>query len=498
VSFVGIDVGTTRIKVLVYDGDRGQCLAQADAETPVMTTELGLVHRPGDLLRVVMDTVATALASSTLGDPVEAFAVASVGEELVLVDERGSATDDVPTWYNPLGRDMALRVIDGIGGLSARRVRLDPSVSLFKLLWLAEHRPWALKRAASFTDLGSYITGVLAGRRGRDLVMDWSHASRTGLYRPASHDWDDQLLGLAGVVSTSLPSLVPSGTAVGLLAGPFAVRWGISGRCTVVAGGHDHFCAAFACGVRDVGEAFVSAGTSEAQLVLVKSPPDTSGADDIDFGSYVDSLHSYLHKAIPSGHLFRQWRSKLYPGVSDAQMYSEIELVSPGSDGIHRLVKPQDWWNGRAAIPHGCGRAHVMRALMESLALASSRVTDSLEAASDQPIRRVISVGTPTRQPLWRQIRAAMTERQLIVLDIDEPAALGAALLAQRGATGSTQPPKLRAHRVEALPALVDAYRGMREEYSDASTATAAPSAPSPTEPHTLETMPCHLRRSAT
>lgn len=471
-SYIGVDLGTTRIKALVYDPERRQAQAVASVQTPVATTELGLVHHPAEIFEAVLEVVGKVLAQARRASggslPVEAIAVASVGEEVVLVDGRGRPVDDALTWYNQLGQDEAPRLIEEVGGSFAWPLRPDPTFSFFKLAWLSTHRRWAFGRAASFTDLGSYVTCSLAGLPAASFVMDWSHASRTGFYRPECHDWDHPLAARSGVAPGMLPRLVPSGSVVGPLGRLFADHWRITGDCLVVAGGHDHFCGAYACGVSQAGELFISAGTSEAQVVLSRKLPDSSGLDDIDLGSFVDSEHAYLHVAIPSGQLFGQWRALLYGDASDTELYSELERVPVGSDGIRCLVDRRRWRMTLRNVPTTAGRAAVMRSLLEGLAIVAERVTASLEAASGTQIVRVLAAGVPTRHRLWREIRAATCARPLSFVVVEEPSALGAALLAQRAVTGSAPTPELAVTSIEVPAEVSEAYGALRRDYEAA------------------------------
>ncbi|MBO9322604.1 MAG: carbohydrate kinase, partial [Roseiflexus sp.] len=86
---LGIDVGTTNIKALVFDL-HGACVSAASAATPVERPHPGWAEHDSHLLwQAVVDVIRHALAP--LDDPqrVRGLAVASVGEAGVLVDARG-------------------------------------------------------------------------------------------------------------------------------------------------------------------------------------------------------------------------------------------------------------------------------------------------------------------------------------------------------------------------------------------------------------------------
>jgi xylulokinase len=434
VKYLGIDIGTTRTKAVLYDDDTATVIADAAAPTPTARTPLGDVHVPDAILATVtavVDELMGLIAPARRRDTA-ALAVASVGEEVVLVDRTGTGVDDVIAWYNPLGQDAAAELLARLGGQLPWPSRPDPSFSLFKLAWLARHRGETLRRAAALTDLGSHVTAQLAGLDPGAYLMDWSHASRTGLFDVAHRQWSPAAAGVVGLSTERLPRLVPSGTVAGTLRPDLAARWGLPGDLAVCTGGHDHLCGAYACDVRAPGEIFLSAGTSEAQVLLTETPPRPPPDTVVDIGCFVDDRHFYLHRALPSGHLFRQWRDLLYPGVDDETLYREVAAAPDGSMGIEARIDVASWRLSIGHVPTTAERGTLMRALQEGLAALSGQIGEELAILAGTPVRRVVAAGAPVHQPVWRQLRAAVSPRPLAFATATEPSATGAALLARR------------------------------------------------------------------
>lgn len=443
-TYIGVDIGTTRIKAVCYDPDAEAVTGTAAAPTPTASTAQGDVHVPGAIMDVVAETISALTGESA--SAVQGVAVASVGEEVVLLDEAGAATDDVLTWYNPAGRACAARLAAELRATAGWPSRPDASFSLFKLAWLHEHRPWAIEQAISLTDLGGYVTATLAGLDPSELIMDWSHASRTGFFDPRRRAWTEAALAAAGISAGHLPRLVPSGTMVGTLRPDLARRWGMGPDVAICAGGHDHFCAAYACDVRDPGELFVSAGTSEAHMLLTDALPSLDPDADVDVGCFVDDRSFYLHRALPSGHLFRQWYGLLFGGTGEEALYREVGAVRPGSDGVRCRISLVDWRLAIECVPADASRGTLMRALFEAFADIGEHVDSELAALAATPVQRLVAAGEPVRQPVWRQLRAMASSRPITFVSAAEPTATGAALLAQRGATetGSQKGPEKR------------------------------------------------------
>jgi xylulokinase len=304
----------------------------------------------------------------------------------------------------------------------------NPTYSVFLLRWFAEHRPDAAAGAVAFTDVGSYVTGRLAGVGG-EPVMDHSHASRTGFFNVRTRSFDADTLAWAGDWTGKAPRLVPSGRVIGQLAAPAAERLGLPGSVAVVSGAHDHFAAAFASGVRVAGDAMLSAGTSEALFVLANDLPHDVPRE-VDLGAFVDERTSYLHRNVRAGQLFSRWRDLLRLTTPEPTWFEPATwdarsplMVIDGARSAATL----------ANVPFAVEPADLMRVLSEGLAVNARRMLESIESAAGRPVQALTVAGPAGEQDAWLRMRAAILGRPLRVVRTPEPTALGAALLAQRG-----------------------------------------------------------------
>jgi xylulokinase len=428
---LGIDVGTTHTKVLALDIDGGLTLALESAPTPVVRDAGGEAHRPGDVLETALELLTAVVRQ--LPDPasVEALCVASVGEEVVLLDAAGAPIGDAITWYDPRGLGEAAAFMAGPGGdlPLSRRWPPDATFSLFKLLWIRSHTPEALECATTWTDLGDYVLHGL----GAELVMDWSHASRAGAFDIVDRAWDPATIESAEL-GLDFPRLVPGRTVIGTLDQAVAGRLGLEPGIALVSGGHDHLCAAYGAGVRSTRELFLSAGTSEAHLSLLESPLEGESAQGVDQGCYVDGDTWYAHVNIHSGHFFQQWHALLFEGVDDEAMYTAVAAAD--SAGI-RFDVTDDLRLGRLdAVSYDADRAAIMRAVLEGLAGRSAAIIKRLEAAAGRPYEVVLTAGHPTRVPLWRELRRRAYDRPMARVTEPEITAFGAAVMAAHAVAG--------------------------------------------------------------
>jgi sugar (pentulose or hexulose) kinase len=434
-TFIGIDIGTTRTKALLYDADAERILVAES--TPVVPTKQGDFRDADAVVAVVMGCVDRLVSGLPEAERarIAGIGITSLSEEMVLLDSAGRSLAPMPAWYTTVGAD------------AAREQGHDPSFSWSKLRWafdeLAERDD-----VRGVTTLNGYVAAVLSA--GSDFPVDHSHASRTGFFDVRTGEWHTARFEATGFDASLLPPLVAAGTAVSTVHGDLAQRWGIPVTSSIVLAGHDHFCGAFAVGVRGEGQLYVSAGTSEAHCLIVEELPEGPLPPTVGFGRFVDGRHFYLHRQLPSGHLYRQWTELL--GLADdesrAQEAERLFAEPLGSLGTTMLPGfDTDTRSTLLDLAPGATRYTIVRALLEGLACAALRVDRELVELADRPITGAVAAGIPCASPFWQELRGQLAAAPLAVSREDEAPALGAALLCQKAVLG-LEPAPSRLHAV--------------------------------------------------
>lgn len=389
--YLGVDIGSTRTKLILWDEADG-IVARASAPTPVLRGEPD--RRDHDAIWTVLGRLAAELPASVRRE-VEAVAVASVGEEIVLLTTDGRSLRPTPCWYT----------------LSQRLPEDADERAILSWQLFADLRdgdPAALGSAASFTDLGSWVAMRIAGLPARGAVMDRSHASRTGLLT-ADGEWDEREIEASGAgLIAAAPRLVESGAHIARIATDVAAAWGLPERTQVHAGGHDHFCGAFAAGVSHAGDVFVSVGTSESIVQLVDRTRLGAIDDPGEHGFFVSGGLGYLHRSQPSGRTVAALLDA-HGSPDIADLYAEISTADEGA------------------------RSPAASALDDELrrqAQSSAELIEGLTTASGVPARRIVIGGVPVTSDHWRQLRRDALPGEVEFVREPELAGTGAAMLA--------------------------------------------------------------------
>ncbi len=112
---LGLDVGTTSVKAVVYRTD-GIAVAASSLPTPTHIPRPGWAfYRPDELWETVVAAIRGALADVPNPEQIASVAVASVGESGVLLDAAGAATTDSIAWFDTRTRPQARWLAERIG-----------------------------------------------------------------------------------------------------------------------------------------------------------------------------------------------------------------------------------------------------------------------------------------------------------------------------------------------------------------------------------------------
>jgi xylulokinase len=433
---LGIDVGTTNCKALVFD-TAGVQRASASAPTPVHQPRPGWAeYNPEALWQAVVAVVRQALGQVDSAR-VRAVAVASMAEAGLLLDNAGQPITPIIAWFDSRSDPQYRRWLDEYGDqrfLSIAGNRPNPVFSVFKLQWLRDNEPEAYAAAARWLHVGDYIAFRLCGVQ----ATDFSLATRTMLFDLPNLRWSDALAAAAGLRPDLLPTVLPAGTQLGGITSAASAATGLPLGVVVGCGGHDHICGAFAAGAYQEGDGFDSMGTAEVAFL----PLDTlrlgaaGSTARCFFSSHVARGKYCAMRGIRSAGAAIAWAVGLLDlGDSSSASYDRMQVAAgqapPGSRGVFFLphLAPIDR-GAFIGLSAAAGPAEMARAVYEGLAYEWRMYLEAIEQITGSRARTIKLIGGGSQTALWVQIKANVLGRPLQVLDLKESTALGAALLA--------------------------------------------------------------------
>ena len=441
---LGIDVGTTNVKVVLVRSD-GTLVRTASR--PLRTDRDGdvVTQDPSALWDAVVDAVGEVCASSQ-GDAasVQAIGVCSQYSSIVPVDVDGSPLAPVKMYFDRRGTDACWEVMarhPEAFGTWVERHGVPPvggGLSLGHLLWFQHHEPEVHRRCASYLEVMDYVAARLTGRRcatqGTMFTAQLCDNRQLGVT-----SYDPDLVAMSGVDAERLPPLVGPGDTVGELRGDLARRWGLPSGVGVAATMNDTHAGAFATGAWQGATAGLMVGTTAVLVDHLDSP-----RSDLD--------HEIVALPGPLGDRWLVWAENGLAGravshVLDDIVYADdplgshgttdgfaaldatVRSVPAGSDGV--LFGP--WLTGsmspasssamRGAFVNltlDTGRAHLVRAALEGIALNAGWLLPAVEALCGRPAERIVLGGGAARSAVWSGVFADVLDRP--VYPLDDPA----------------------------------------------------------------------------
>ncbi|TPE49409.1 xylulokinase [Amaricoccus solimangrovi] len=448
--YIGIDIGTSSVKAVLFDGDQ-RLLAQASEALTVQRPHPGWSEQDPEAWWGAVERAVDALAAERPLDGLRGIGLSGQMHGAVCLDHDDKVLRPAILWND--GRAAA-----ECAALEAAEPRLReiagniamPGFTAPKILWLKHHEPEVYAHIDTVLLPKDYVRFRLTGHH----VSDMSDAAGTLWLDVAARDWSDDLLEASGLNRGHMPRLVEGSEPSGDLRPELAARWGCRGPVVVAGGAGDNAAAACGVGVVTPGSAFVSLGTSGVLFVSNdRFSPNTRGA-----------VHAFCHAIPETWHQMGvilsasdslEWLARitgkrpaeLAAGLGPVDRPSEITFL-PYLSGERT---PHNDANARGAftgLSQSHGPADLTQAVMEGVAYAFADCQAALGAAGTD-FASALAVGGGARSETWLRIIANVLNRPLeIPADADVGGALGAARLAICAAEGADP------HRVCAPPAI--------------------------------------------
>jgi xylulokinase len=444
-ALVGIDLGTSSIKVGAFD-PQGRILVLRRCATPTTRGADGWAeHNPEALWQATLELLRQVREQLPARNTIDAIACTSVGESGVALDAQGNAVRPAIAWFDSRSVDQVAFWKRAAGMAVVNRITgqpLDPHYGVNKLLWIRENEPAAFEATRQWLSLADLIVLRLCGV----YATDRSLASRIMLFDQRRLAWSEELLAVAGLSSLLLPEVHIGGTMVGGLLPLVAKQTGIPSGTPVTIAGHDRLCGAFAArGGNDI--AVDSTGSAEAIVLPVKTYVERSAEEAGYVSCYADVVPGqYIYSArVGYAGALVDWMRREFGSClagDDEASLQELEAAVPiplRFSGL--LVYPSFGrtlaldWNpaSRGGAILGLTLAHrrpeIFQAILEGICFSMRERLDWLQTLSGNPSGKIRAEGGAARSDLWLQLKADISGHIVEAVQLDEPTALGAALL---------------------------------------------------------------------
>jgi xylulokinase len=429
-ALLGIDLGTSSVKVIVLD-TQGRTLSVSKANYTVMAPQPGWSESdPNEWWSAIVSAVQTAMGQVPR---VEITAIGLSGQMhgVVLLDEKGLPIRAAMLWADtraqaelehyrmlpaPLLEHLANPLVPGMAGPL--------------LCWLADHEASSYQKARWALQPKDWLRLRLTDK----VATDKSDASATLLYDLLADSWADDIIATLSLKRRLLPPIIPSGAVAGRLSPRAAEALGLPVGLPVATGAADTAAAALGTGLLVPGPIQLTLG-SAAQLVQLCSEPRADQTVRTHLYRAADGTNWYAMVAVQNAGLALDWVRQILGATWD-DIYSSAATVPPGTDGLlflpsltqerphHPIASSSGAFLGMR-IDHQ--REHLLHAALEGVALGIRVAFEALPAANETTTLRLAGGGS--EHPAWRQMLADILNRELLTFDTSAASVRGAALL---------------------------------------------------------------------
>jgi xylulokinase len=411
-----LDIGTGTVRAHLVAPDGTVCGSASRAQHVSIAAGRAEVETD-DVWTAVCACLREALTGVDVGRIVSVGAASALC--YVLLDRDGEPLGPGMLWMDRRAVDEAARLAAALDADALYRTtgrRLDPEVFLAKLTWLRAHEPERFAQIGTFVGLKDDVVRRLTGIVGTDVA----HATYTMLYDVTARGWSPDLVRLAGLSESMLPTLRRPDAVTGHVTPAAAAATGLPAGVPVVTGTSDGTAACLLAGISP-GLAVNVTGTSD--VVMTRA-----------LRALLDPTRRTLVNPYPLGEGFMvgavlgttggtlKWLvDRLCPDLTGDDRYQRLDAeaarVAPGARGVVCLTglagERAPRWNAAARgafigldLMHD--RADLARAVLESVALSVRAVVEALRALGAD-VRRLRVVGGGARSDLWSQLRADVT-----------------------------------------------------------------------------------------
>lgn len=451
VCVIGIDVGTSGVKVIALDMN-GQIMTSAVESYPLYQPQPGWTEQePSDWWAATVNALRQVTAACS------DFIVAAVGlsgqmHGMVALDASNQVVRRAILWNDQRTGRQCAAITEKAGGLEgllkATNNQLLTGYTGGKILWLKENEPANYARTRLIINPKDYIRYCLTSA----LCTDVSDASGFGLYDVARNAWADQLIEQSDLDRSMFPPVVESGAITGHVTHEASAVTGLAQGVPVVGGGGDAVISTTGLGLIKPGRIAITLGTSGVVAMgLPHFIANPQGSLQVFRGNAPGTFTAMgvTLAAAGSYHWFRDALGRYESAVAKEQGINAFQLIDQeaakvpaGSDGLIFLpylngercpVHDSQARGGFIGLTSQQAFGHFARAVLEGVAYSMRQVYELILSKSGEMITssEIILAGGGAVSPLWRQIVADVFSLPVrTVYGSAEGGSFGAALVA--------------------------------------------------------------------
>lgn len=440
---LGIDVGTSGIKAMLLDTEKGVTAVHAKSYE-VDIPRLGYAQQDPQMwwnsLLEVLDWLHIHFRDEY--EKISAVGYSGQMHGLVLVGENGEPLCPAIIWLDQRAEKQMEEIYSTYTEAEMGRLlcnRVSSGFAFPSLLWIKENEPEIFSKVKKILSPKDYLRFKMTGNIGGEVT----DASATGMFSTAKRDWAWELLERFDLPKEIFPPVAESSDIAGAISRDCAKRTGLPQGIPVVYGAGDQQAQSIGNGVIRPGRVISNIGTGGQISAFFSKPVYDRKLRTNTFCHAIKGAYTIYGATLCSG-MSMNWIKNKILGIEDYGTINELAgAAGPGSEGLlylpylsgertpHMNPGAKGVFFGMT-LAHGPG--HFLRSVMEGVTYSLKDCMEILEELGAEA-SSVIASGGGASSRLWLQIQADIFEKPVYVSKVKEQACLGACILAGAGAS---------------------------------------------------------------
>lgn len=444
---IGIDLGTSAVKVLALSVKGRKVLAEASRSYPTLTPRPGFAEQSPEVWWTATCAAIGEVLEKVPGDDIAAIGFSGQVNGMVLLDVDGEVIGNAIIWLDARAAAEARELETDVSDIVARTAsRVSAITVLAKLKWLGRHDPDRLSRARSLLFAKDYLMWRMTGVK----CTDASEATSASMLDIARGDWFLPGVEATGAESSILPPLHSATGFAGRVSTRASAETGLPSGIPVVPGAGDVAALATGCGVISPGILGVTLGTAGHVVLSVDADAlFTPGA------GLWRVAHAAPDKAVwlglvMSGGLSLSWLHRIFstagPGTSFDDLVGLADASAAGANGVSFVpflegaATPYDRMAARGSfvgLSSSTGAGDMVEAVLEGVGFNIRQCVDAFGDCGTGITEIRLAEGG-ARVDRWCQVLAGILDRPITRLEHLNTSSLGAALMANCALSGTS------------------------------------------------------------
>ena len=427
---ITIDLGTTNIKLHIFDVNSARIINSVKYKTPKYNDEFGECFDFTKIYNLIVEEINLYLNNYEF---VDTIIISSVGEAGALVNHNGDIVTPVIAWYDARSKyvideltESDKKIIYDITGLPTHT-----NYSISKIKWCYDNLNLPTEKLVWLN-----IPDLIAYKFTKVFATEFSMASRTMAFDLKSRKFSDKVLSLFDLKDKiEFPHVYKSGEHIGYLNADEIMK--VSNKVSVRIAGHDHMAGALSVNLTQ-NDLLDSTGTTEGLLYISNdiNINDENYRSSLSNGIFTNSNMYSLFSSIPSSGNVFQWYMKLF-NISYNDFIRDCGLAKERYDerGIKDLILTVPHLNGSGApfknteskaLMYGISlmtdRIDILLSLIVGLCIEVKLLLNEFDI---NKINKIFVIGPAIENSAWMQIKADILQKKLYTINLREAVSIG-------------------------------------------------------------------------